>query len=168
MNTHQSSSSLNCTLALSSIFSKLFAISTLAILAAANPVAAGGGDSGPQCCESVQKASDPAVAATLKSIGVVVQDANVPVGLTCSPITVIGVGSGNACSSNVVCCQNNNVVSPRVRAHPTFAELMCVRRAASSLLAAFRLFSERRVCSKACGGCVPLLCTWCGIVLVGL
>ncbi|KAJ8454312.1 hypothetical protein ONZ51_g13098 [Trametes cubensis] len=31
------------------------------------------------------------------------------IGLGCSPITVVGVGSGNACSSNAVCCTNNNV-----------------------------------------------------------
>ena len=89
------------------MFSKLFAISTLAILAAASPTATnGGGDSDDLCCTSVSKASDPAAAGILKSIGAVVQGADVLVGLTCSPITVIGVGSGNtwyvvACSLGV-------------------------------------------------------------------
>ena len=33
------------------------------------------------------------------------------IGLTCSPISVVGVGSGSECSSNVVCCSNTQVVS---------------------------------------------------------
>ena len=82
------------------MFSKLFAISTLAILAVATPTP---GESpsacttGPiQCCDSTEKASDPAAAGILKSIGVVVQDVDALVGLTCSPVTVIGVGSSGS------------------------------------------------------------------------
>lgn len=42
-------------------------------------------------------------------LGVVVQGLDVVLGLDCSPISVIGVGGGS-CNSNVVCCQNNDIV----------------------------------------------------------
>ena len=77
------------------MFSKLFAAT--AILAVATPALAQTCSTGPiQCCESVEKASDPAAAAILKSIGVVVQDVDALVGLTCSAVTVVGVGSGSS------------------------------------------------------------------------
>ena len=44
-------------------------------------------------------------------LGIVLDDITGLIGLNCSPITVVGVGSGNACSANAVCCTNNNVVS---------------------------------------------------------
>ena len=81
------------------MFSKLFALSALAILAAATPApapAASCSTGAIQCCQSVQSADSAAVAPILKSIGVVVQDVNALVGLTCSPVNVIGVGSGNS------------------------------------------------------------------------
>ncbi|KAI0704794.1 hydrophobin, partial [Earliella scabrosa] len=62
-----------------------------------------------QCCQQVLPAGSAAVAPILKSIGVVVQDVTALVGLTCSPITVIGVGSGDECSAQTVCCENNSV-----------------------------------------------------------
>lgn len=83
---------------LSSMFAKLFTLSALAILAVATPApAADACDTGAlQCCQSVQPAGSSAVAPILKSIGVVVQDLNVPVGVTCSPVSVVGVGSGSS------------------------------------------------------------------------
>ncbi|KAI0737157.1 fungal hydrophobin-domain-containing protein [Daedaleopsis nitida] len=102
------------------MFAKLFAISALAILAAATPAPNGGSGSGSgsgagscstgaiQCCESVQKADSKAVAPILAALGVVVQDVTAMVGLSCSPITAIGVGSGSSCSANTVCCENNS------------------------------------------------------------
>ncbi|KAI1798179.1 fungal hydrophobin [Ganoderma leucocontextum] len=66
--------------------------------------------SGPiQCCQSIQSPTDPAASAILGLLDLVIEGLDVLVGLSCSPISVIGVGSGNACSANVVCCQNNNV-----------------------------------------------------------
>ena len=84
------------------MFAKLFTITSLAILAAATPTPGGGSGSGScstgpiQCCNTVEKASDPAAAGILSSIGVVVQDVNALVGLTCSPVTVVGVGSSGS------------------------------------------------------------------------
>ncbi|KAF9007481.1 fungal hydrophobin-domain-containing protein [Cyathus striatus] len=60
-----------------------------------------------QCCQSVQSSSNPSVASLLGLLGAVVQGAAVQVGLTCSPISVIGVG-GNSCTAQPVCCTGNN------------------------------------------------------------
>ena len=83
------------------MFSKLSVVATLAILAVAtaapnSPPPASCSTGTIQCCETVEKASDPAAATILASIGVVVQDVNALVGLTCSPVTVVGVGSGDS------------------------------------------------------------------------
>ena len=81
------------------MYATVFALSTLFAVAFAAP----GGNTGAtcstgpiQCCNTVEKASDPAAAGILKSIGVVVQDVDALVGLTCSPVTVIGVGSSGS------------------------------------------------------------------------
>ncbi|KAE9407599.1 fungal hydrophobin, partial [Gymnopus androsaceus JB14] len=60
-----------------------------------------------QCCDSVESASNPAVGLLLGLLGIVLQNLNVDVGLTCSPITVIGA-SGSSCSAQAVCCQDNS------------------------------------------------------------
>ncbi|THU77680.1 hydrophobin-domain-containing protein [Dendrothele bispora CBS 962.96] len=60
-----------------------------------------------QCCNSVQKASSSGVGLLLGLLGVVLGDVNVLVGVTCSPLSVIGVG-GNSCTAQPVCCENNN------------------------------------------------------------
>ncbi|KAF9484820.1 hydrophobin-315 [Pholiota conissans] len=60
-----------------------------------------------QCCASTGKATDPAISTLLGSLGIVVQDVTALVGVTCSPITVIGA-SGTSCSEQSVCCTNNS------------------------------------------------------------
>ncbi|KAL1947101.1 hypothetical protein VTO73DRAFT_14062 [Trametes versicolor] len=61
-----------------------------------------------QCCQQTTTANSASAAAILGLLGIVLQDLNVPVGLTCSPISVVGVGSGNGCSANAVCCEDNS------------------------------------------------------------
>ncbi|KAA1470825.1 hydrophobin 2 [Dentipellis sp. KUC8613] len=61
-----------------------------------------------QCCNSVQKASSPAAAGLLGLLGIVIQDVTALVGLGCTPISVVGVGSGATCQAQPVCCENNN------------------------------------------------------------
>ena len=81
------------------MFSKLFVVSAILAVATAAPNSAPASScsTGPiQCCDTVEKASDPAAAGILASIGVVVQDIDALVGLTCSPVTVIGVGTGDS------------------------------------------------------------------------
>ncbi|KIK53777.1 hypothetical protein GYMLUDRAFT_207199 [Collybiopsis luxurians FD-317 M1] len=94
-------------------FKLAFVTAALASLAAATPAPRGGEpasscSTGPvQCCNSVVPASDSAAAGVLSLLGIVLQDLTVAVGLTCSPITVIGVGS-NGCSAQAVCCEDNS------------------------------------------------------------
>ena len=71
----------------------LFALSTLFAVAFAAP----GGNTGAtcstgpvQCCNTVEEASNPTATKILGSIGVVVQDVDALVGITCTPVTVIG------------------------------------------------------------------------------
>ncbi|KAH9940197.1 hydrophobin [Epithele typhae] len=93
------------------MFTTLFTVAALlaAATAAPNSAPASTCSTGPiQCCNTVEKASDPAAAGILASIGVIVQDVDALVGLTCSPITVIGVGSGGSCDASAVCCEDNS------------------------------------------------------------
>ncbi|EGN94177.1 hypothetical protein SERLA73DRAFT_115110 [Serpula lacrymans var. lacrymans S7.3] len=59
------------------------------------------------CCNSVQSVSNPGVASLLGLLGVVVGDITGQVGVGCSPITVIGAGSGSTCDQQPVCCTGN-------------------------------------------------------------
>lgn len=74
---------------------KLSAIvaASLAAFTFANSIPASDCNTGPiQCCDSVQSAGSADASKLLGLLGVVVQDLNVLVGITCSPITVIGAG----------------------------------------------------------------------------
>ena len=83
---------------------KLAAVSAIAFatLATATPTGTGGGSTPPpagqcntgeaQCCNSVQAANTPSAAALLGLLGIVLQDVTALVGITCSPLSVIGVG----------------------------------------------------------------------------
>ncbi|KAJ4466321.1 hydrophobin 2 [Lentinula aciculospora] len=92
-------------------FKLAFVTVALATLAVATPAPrnepASSCSTGPvQCCESVQSASSSPIAILLGLLGIVLQDVNVNVGLTCSPITVIGTSS--SCSAQAVCCEDNS------------------------------------------------------------
>ncbi|KAK1229775.1 hypothetical protein PQX77_007152 [Marasmius sp. AFHP31] len=91
------------------LFNKFFAISALTTLAVATPVARSGDcTTGTlECCNNVTTAKDPVAALLIALLGIVVQDVNVGVGLTCSPITVIGGGNGG-CNAHPVCCSDNS------------------------------------------------------------
>ncbi|KAH8822408.1 fungal hydrophobin [Flagelloscypha sp. PMI_526] len=59
-----------------------------------------------QCCSSVTHANDDTASFLLDYFKQDVSD-DTAVGMTCSPLSVIGIG-GNSCSSQPVCCENNN------------------------------------------------------------
>ncbi|KAF7366009.1 Hydrophobin 2 [Mycena venus] len=82
------------------MFSKLSVVvtSVLITLAAAAPSSA---PTSAQCCTSVQSSSSNAVSAIAGLLGLDLAGLNVPVGLGCSPITVIG----NNCGSTTVNCE---------------------------------------------------------------
>ncbi|OCH87293.1 fungal hydrophobin [Obba rivulosa] len=89
------------------------ALACLATLAAATPApggTSGSGSSGTDlCCETTTTPADSqAVTTLLGLLGVVLSDINVLVGIDCSPITVVGVGSGD-CSSTSVSCSSTQV-----------------------------------------------------------
>ncbi|KAK7017718.1 hydrophobin 2 [Favolaschia claudopus] len=54
----------------------------------------------PQCCSSVQDSKSTAVSAVAALLGLDLDGINVPIGLSCSPITVVG----NNCGDTTVTC----------------------------------------------------------------
>ncbi|KAI5118057.1 hypothetical protein M0805_005903 [Coniferiporia weirii] len=88
---------------------KFVAVASLAVLAVATPAPQTSqcNTGALQCCQSVQSSSDSGVSSLLGLLGVVLGGVAVPIGVTCSPISVIGVG-GNSCTANPVCCENNS------------------------------------------------------------
>ncbi|KAK1228261.1 hypothetical protein PQX77_008698 [Marasmius sp. AFHP31] len=94
---------------------QLFIISAIATLTVATPTGGSGSikradscSTGPiQCCKHVEKASDPDAKKVIKELNIPIKDENTKVGLTCSPITVIGGGNGG-CTTNSVCCEDNS------------------------------------------------------------
>ncbi|KAF9528995.1 fungal hydrophobin-domain-containing protein [Crepidotus variabilis] len=87
----------------------------LLVAASAVPRTNGGG-SGPsnqcntgslQCCNSVQAANSSSITGILGLLGVAVGSITGLVGVTCSPLSVIGIG-GNSCTAQPVCCTGNN------------------------------------------------------------
>lgn len=63
-----------------------------------------------QCCNSVQMASSENAGLLLGLLGIILGTLDVLVGVTCSPITIIGGGS-SSCTAEPVCCENNSFVS---------------------------------------------------------
>ncbi|KAE9385896.1 hydrophobin 2 [Gymnopus androsaceus JB14] len=93
-------------------FKLAFVSAALATLAVATPALRGEpasscstGDL--QCCDTTESASSASATALLSLLGIVLQDLDVLVGITCSPITVIGA-PGSSCSAQAVCCDDNS------------------------------------------------------------
>ncbi|TFK93317.1 fungal hydrophobin, partial [Polyporus arcularius HHB13444] len=61
-----------------------------------------------KCCDTVKSASDPSTATLAGLLGVVLGSVTGQVGLDCTPISVVSIASGNACSAQAVCCTNNS------------------------------------------------------------
>ncbi|KDR81150.1 hypothetical protein GALMADRAFT_61101 [Galerina marginata CBS 339.88] len=60
-----------------------------------------------QCCDNVQDASSSSLTTLFGLLGIVASSVTGLVGVTCTPITVIGAG-GNSCSAQPICCTNNS------------------------------------------------------------
>ncbi|KAF8063162.1 hydrophobin 2 [Lyophyllum atratum] len=61
-----------------------------------------------QCCETIQYSDSSAIAPLLYALNIVIEGVATPIGITCTPINVLGIGSGGACTAHPVCCQNND------------------------------------------------------------
>uniref|UniRef100_A0A0W0GEQ8 Hydrophobin n=1 Tax=Moniliophthora roreri TaxID=221103 RepID=A0A0W0GEQ8_MONRR len=87
---------------------KLFSVAFLASLAAATTIPASPCTTGPiQCRNSKDLADGPTACILLGLLIVLVQSADVLVGIACNPIDVIGLGS-EVCSAEPLCCTNND------------------------------------------------------------
>ncbi|PFH47912.1 hypothetical protein AMATHDRAFT_150975 [Amanita thiersii Skay4041] len=60
-----------------------------------------------QCCNSIEQASTEILTLVLSTTGMTSDQISGQVGVTCSPVTDMGE-SGNSCSAQTVCCENNN------------------------------------------------------------
>ncbi|KAK0218776.1 hydrophobin [Armillaria fumosa] len=96
------------------MFSRVFAatvvmIATLTTSATAAPGPSTSCNTGPvQCCNSVESSSAPGVGALLGLLGLVL-GGTTQVGMTCSPLSIVGLLPGGAtCNQQTVCCENNN------------------------------------------------------------
>ncbi|KAI0682986.1 fungal hydrophobin-domain-containing protein [Cytidiella melzeri] len=88
---------------------------TLTVTAPASTVTAASqcnGTASLQCCEEAVAGDSILGRALLGLLGLVVTEVDILLGLDCSPIPVIAVGSGDACSATPVCCENNSVDVP--------------------------------------------------------
>ncbi|CAA7269406.1 unnamed protein product [Cyclocybe aegerita] len=89
------------------MFTKITAILLLA-LDAMSVAAHDNCNTGPvQCCGATYAPGNYDVTKIASLVGVAVSDVSGTVGLGCSPITVIGAGSGAACHTSPVCCEKN-------------------------------------------------------------
>ncbi|GJE95381.1 fungal hydrophobin [Phanerochaete sordida] len=104
------------------MFSRLALFSTvsLALLAVATPVVERNTPT-TACCGSTESASSSAAAAVLSLLGIDASDISGLIGLTCSPISVVGVGSGSECSGTTVSCSNGVINSIGVGCVPVSA-----------------------------------------------
>ncbi|TFK65760.1 fungal hydrophobin [Pluteus cervinus] len=100
----------------SRVLSSVFTLATLVLanpvtktvtVPASTPIPASQCNTGSiQCCDSVESANSASAVALFGLLGIVVSDVEALVGITCTPITVIGAG-GNSCSAQPVCCEND-------------------------------------------------------------
>ncbi|KAK0464028.1 hydrophobin-251 [Armillaria novae-zelandiae] len=93
-----------------SSFAILLTLATATVLPRTDGAPCGSsGSAQAQCCQSTENSDNlsPSTKGLLAGLGVVVGDLTADVGLTCSPISVIGVGGTN-CNAQTVCCENNN------------------------------------------------------------
>ncbi|PPQ71671.1 hypothetical protein CVT24_007824 [Panaeolus cyanescens] len=59
------------------------------------------------CCNSTMQSSITSLATLSSLLGLSLPDIGGLIGLSCSPISVLGAG-GNSCSAQPVCCSNNS------------------------------------------------------------
>ncbi|KIJ63808.1 hypothetical protein HYDPIDRAFT_91924 [Hydnomerulius pinastri MD-312] len=94
------------------MFARLFAVASLAALAVAGPTSVYARDGqcntgAINCCNNVQSASEFSQLFSMLGLGDVLAGVTGDVGTDCTPITVVGTGSGATCQQQPVCCTDN-------------------------------------------------------------
>ncbi|KAH7919192.1 fungal hydrophobin [Leucogyrophana mollusca] len=90
------------------IASRLFAILPLAVLAVAGGATNQCNTGSASCCNSTQSAKDFSESGIAGLLGIDVGDITALVGLQCTPISVVGTGSGCQANQEPVCCTDNH------------------------------------------------------------
>ncbi|KAF8838402.1 fungal hydrophobin [Paxillus ammoniavirescens] len=95
------------------MFARLFAVASVAALAIAGAIptttpASQCNTGGLQCCNQVQSVSAANLLYPNLNLLSVLAGVAGSVGTDCTPITVIGTGSGASCTAQPVCCTDNN------------------------------------------------------------
>ncbi|RDB27778.1 Fruiting body protein SC3 [Hypsizygus marmoreus] len=85
-----------------------FFLCALPLVAAATIPASQCNTANLQCCQSTEHATNLSQTTTtlLGLLGVIIGDITAHIGLTCGPISVIGIG-GTSCAAQPVCCTDN-------------------------------------------------------------
>ncbi|KAG2125948.1 hydrophobin [Suillus clintonianus] len=95
------------------MLARFFAVASLAALAVAtSPLALRDGQCNTgniQCCQSSTTTSNYNEAARSVGLAEIAAEVVGNVGLNCSPITVIGAGSGASCNQQPMCCSGNKM-----------------------------------------------------------
>ncbi|KAI0091264.1 fungal hydrophobin-domain-containing protein [Irpex rosettiformis] len=60
-----------------------------------------------ECCQQTISSTSNEANILADLLGIVLGPIEALLGLGCSPVSVVGVGSGQACSATPVCCSNN-------------------------------------------------------------
>ncbi|KAH7917802.1 fungal hydrophobin [Leucogyrophana mollusca] len=94
------------------MFTRTFAVLAVAALAAAKPSRLARADNqcntgSIQCCNNYQSSSQVQQAGIASILSVLVGDIGAGVASGCSPLTVVGTGSGANCNQEPVCCTDN-------------------------------------------------------------
>ncbi|KAJ7821483.1 hydrophobin [Mycena leptocephala] len=82
------------------MLSKLYVVVTSVLITLAAAFPKGSPPTSPQCCSSVVSSTSSAAALVAAPLGIDLTGLNVPVGLSCSPITAVG----NNCGGSMVAC----------------------------------------------------------------
>ncbi|KAI6012100.1 hypothetical protein PISMIDRAFT_677031 [Pisolithus microcarpus 441] len=90
------------------MFSRVFAVASLAALALAGPLSVRDQcNTGTiQCCQQVQQASYYQSAFQEIGLGELLAGVTGQIGTQCSPISVVGASNGAQCNAQTVCCTN--------------------------------------------------------------
>ncbi|KAG2118483.1 fungal hydrophobin-domain-containing protein [Suillus clintonianus] len=94
------------------MMARFFAVAFLAALAVATPLTLRDGQCNTgdiQCCQSSTTTSNYNKAAKSLGLAAIAADVVGTIGLSCSPITAIGTGSGATCNQQPMCCSNNKM-----------------------------------------------------------